>query len=229
MKHMQCIVSKNNISLFHHILRQGVEYSCQLPQSIKEFLLTELELTPQQVEDEIRTVFLDNSPVDNLEEALLIPDCVLALGTAMPGLVGITMACSSPFSSFRDDISAARHHAADLANSRELGSLRVKLFSFVADMCGSGILKKGVFVTEEKLRGLLGELENNLGRELEKHLVSLSIDGRTVPVRTFLAQAGPQPTPQGTKETPAHSATELIRFTCRETTSSEHHADTTGN
>lgn len=118
------------------------------------------------VEGSVSTVFLDASPVDDIDAALVKPGCLVALSGAMPGLVGAVMRRKSPYASFRKAIS----HGGDAGAPAELGEggrpageealaghggrvspeesclVRLKLFNAVLRDMGSFVMERGVWI-----------------------------------------------------------------------------------
>lgn len=179
MIQIQCSLATSDASLFHHAFRRGVGFACRTDIGLRRFLLQELGLTDEQVECDIKTVFLNNAPVDDFDAARVHDGDVLALGTAMPGLVGITMACSSPLSGFRNDISHAEKIPETMENDGAPGRITLKLFSFVGKMCSMNILTKGVEIPLPQLIELLDQP----GEHLTKQVLSLRMDEKPVSVR----------------------------------------------
>ncbi len=205
MRDIECIVTEDHASIFFHLLRKGVGCTCRTGSSIRCFLSETLGLTAEEAQCKIKTIFLDNSPVDDPDTTCIPDGSVLALGTAMPGLVGITMACSSPFSGFRDDISHVPRNTA--APSVPNGHITLKLFSFVADMCGRRVLSKGV---DAPVREMARFFKDNQ-TDLTKHLVCLRMDGELLPLDALLTRLS-----ETAQAAASAAGPPLVRLTCRE-------------
>ena len=81
----------NWISTFSQLLQQGIMVRIQAGWSIKKLLGEQLGLTPEYVDREIKTIFLDGQAVDDLEKSILANGSILALSGAMPGLAGASL------------------------------------------------------------------------------------------------------------------------------------------
>lgn len=129
----------------------GVLLPLPRPMSVARWLVQELGLEPEYVAREIGAAFLDGRPLDDFEAAMLHPGATLAVGAAVPGLVGISLNRGSPLACFRHDISqgsAAEGHAEQGA-----GEVRLKLFNFPARALGARLAARGAGVTVAQFAG----------------------------------------------------------------------------
>ncbi len=110
--------------------------------SVRELLVDQFHIAPGYLEKEIKIVFLDASPVDDLDGAVLRDGATLALSGAMPGLVGAAMR--------RDGLSWMRagitHHETRADRPVGPGVIFVKLFNRVMEDLGESFLRRGVTV-----------------------------------------------------------------------------------
>lgn len=119
-----------------------------VPRSVLGFLIEDVRLTPEYVQQRITTVFLDDHVVDVLENAMLRKGSRLALSAAMPGLVGATLRRSGPYAAMRAEITRTAEHELD-ARSRATTIVHVKLFNLLIDEIGPAILERGVLLERE--------------------------------------------------------------------------------
>ena len=124
-----------------HPLQKGFFLEGVSGMSVRNFLNDVLEFDDDFVEGSVRTIFLNNSPVDGIDETYLKDGDRLALGSAMPGLVGIVMGRDNPFKSFRSDISA---QDGGQETERKPIQVSVKLFSSLAVETRDAVLGRGV-------------------------------------------------------------------------------------
>ncbi|HKI82544.1 MAG TPA: hypothetical protein VKA04_12920, partial [Pseudodesulfovibrio sp.] len=94
-----------------------------------------------------------NSPVDNLDETYIKDGDRMALGSAMPGLVGIVMGRDNFYKSFRSGIAVKDHTKSDAGPAR----VSMKVFSTLAVESGRGLLGRGILVDAALLAGFLRE------------------------------------------------------------------------
>ena len=118
------------------------------PRSVLGFLIEDVMLTPEYVQQRITTVFLDDHVVDLLENAMLRQASRLALSAAMPGLVGATLRRSGPYAAMRAEITRTAEHELD-TRSRATTIVHVKLFNLLIDEIGPAILERGVLLERE--------------------------------------------------------------------------------
>jgi len=76
---------------FFPLLRQGFMVRARVGCSIKTMLCEQFGVSPEYMEDRIKTIFLDGKTVDDVDSAIIKDGSTLALSAAMPGLVGATL------------------------------------------------------------------------------------------------------------------------------------------
>lgn len=135
------------------LLQKGVGIPAPSGTSVGDFLEQILGLTPQYIDTDVRTIFLNCSPVDDIDAVHVKDGDVLSLSAAMPGLVGIAMGRNTPVSGFRSDISAK--DCGEVPKGDAL--ITVKLFNLVAREVGPEILSRGVIVSAGALKSALGD------------------------------------------------------------------------
>lgn len=135
------------------ILREGVDVSVRPGRTLRQTMTEDLGLCPECVEERIQTVFLDGSPVDDIDSDHATHGCTLALAGALPGVAGIAMRRGSPVGVFREGITHGAGHD-DNGAGGALG-LTLKLFNSVALECLGWVLEQGVLVRAARLLELL--------------------------------------------------------------------------
>jgi len=121
--------------------------------TLRETLTQDLGLSPDYVERRVQTVFLDGSPVDDIDADHARPGGTLALAGALPGVAGIAMRRGSPVGVFREGVT---HHDATEPPAMERSlPLTLKLFNIVAAECLALVLARGVDVRPGRLAELL--------------------------------------------------------------------------
>lgn len=130
------------LPLLQHRFMMKVDVGC----SVRDLLVAQFEISPEYVEDRIKTIFLDSKPVDDIDAAIVENGSALALSAAMPGLVGATFRKQGVFSIFRSGIS---YHTTNNKSTLYPGILTLKLFNAILTELGPSFLKKGVFVFQK--------------------------------------------------------------------------------
>lgn len=128
---------------FRPIFQEGFLFQCQVGQSIEDFLLRQLSLKKEFVEERISTVFLDGQCVDDISLAILKDDCVVAFSSALPGLVGATLRRSGFYACLRDSIT---YRTEDKSVDTRQGIITIKIFNLLMDDLGPVFLKKGIII-----------------------------------------------------------------------------------
>lgn len=124
-----------------HPLQKGFFLNGVSGMSVRGFLHEALRFDDAYIEGSVRTIFLNNSPVDDIDQTHLSNGDCMALGSAMPGLVGIVMGRDNPYKSFRSDISA---RDGEQEAARKPIRISVKLFSSLAVDTRDAVLGRGV-------------------------------------------------------------------------------------
>ena len=145
---------ENAISSWNYLLQKGFALTGVSGMSVRSFLREVLCFDDAFIESTVRTVFLNNSPVDDLDETCIKEGDRMALGSAMPGLVGIVMGRDNPFKSFRSDIDAKK--AASSASAVPV-TVSMKVFSTLAVEVGRDVLKRGILVDPAMLAVFLAD------------------------------------------------------------------------
>ncbi len=140
------------VRTFKALLQRGVALRV-VPRSVLGFLVRDVGLTPEYVQQRITTVFLDGQVVDVLEDAMLREGSRLALSAAMPGLVGATLRRSGPYAAMRAEITRATEHEVH-ARSAGTAVVHVKLFNLLLDEIGPLLLDRGVLLEREAIIAL---------------------------------------------------------------------------
>ena len=149
-----CLKS-DRIHRFFSLLQHGVMVRTRVGCSIRMLLCNEFGLSPEYVEDRIKTVFLDGKPVDDVDSAIIKDRSTLALSAAMPGLVGATLRRGGELASLRSEIT---YREEKKTLSRRDGMVILKLFNLLLNELGPTFLKEGVLVRGEDLKSLLMSL-----------------------------------------------------------------------
>lgn len=163
---------------WYYPLQKGFLLAAVSGMSVRQVLNSILQFDDAFIEDRVRTIFLNNSPVDNIDEAFLKDGDRMALGSAMPGLVGIVMGRDNPFKSFRSDISAQE---GGQSGSRTPITISMKMFSTLAVESGTDILERGVLFDTNELADFLEEKVGDILDVGGKDGAAFLADLRTTP------------------------------------------------
>jgi hypothetical protein len=138
---------------WNYVLQKGFFLDGVSGTSVRQFLHEALGFDDDFIESTVRTIFLNNSPVDDLDDTFIKDGDRMALGSAMPGLVGIVMGRDNFYKSFRSGIAVKDHSRSEAAPAR----LSMKVFSTLAVESGRGLLARGILVDAGLLAGFLRE------------------------------------------------------------------------
>lgn len=133
----------------------GVWVLARPGESLRGFMASSLGFPASYIEGSVSTVFLDASPVDDIDAAVVRPGCLVALSGAMPGLVGAVMRRKSPYASFRKAISHAGESVEEgeaaggdrlTGDPEEACLVRLKLFNAVLRDMGRLVIERGAWI-----------------------------------------------------------------------------------
>jgi len=130
--------------LFQKGLRVDIETGC----TVRSLLLDQWHLPVEVVTKRISTLFLNGKPVDDMDEALVRDGAVLALSSAMPGLVGAVMRRGGFYASLRNGIT---YHETATKVDVHKGTITVKLFNLLIGELGPLFLQRGFRVFRRDL------------------------------------------------------------------------------
>ncbi len=135
------------------LLQSGFYEKSPYGQPIGVFLKNLPGFTPSYIAEEIQTIFLNGTPVDDLETPLVTDNSVIALSAAMPGLAGAIFR--------RNSLHAALRRTPPVSNTQEQHtdtiSTKLKLFNSVGKERGPDLFTRGVNVTTLTLSNYLQE------------------------------------------------------------------------
>lgn len=147
------------IPLFFEFLQHGFMVKVQVGCTIKTLLCDQLGVSPEYIEERIKTIFVDGRTVDDVDAAVIKDGSVLALSASMPGLVGTTLRRGGHLASFRSLIT---HREEGNATSRRNGMVVLKLFNLVVKELGPDFLCRGIWVRGDELEDFLKSRADDL-------------------------------------------------------------------
>jgi hypothetical protein len=184
-RHVQLEVVADSIPMFFELLRSGFSADVTVGCSLEHMLCNQMNIAPDYLRNRVQTVFLNNSPVDDLASAAVPDGAVISLSAAMPGLNGAVMRRGGPLSEMRRSIS----HASDEVCSQPFpGRITLKLFNLIARELGSRFLTRGIVVSSKTLGDLLKRQTRNFWQGVKL----AEIDGSRHPVDQLILYEWPE-------------------------------------
>jgi hypothetical protein len=146
------------------LLQHGCFVKVRVGCSLRELLCGQFNISPEYLRDDIKVLFINFSPVDNVDTAIVRDGIILALSAAMPGLVGAAMR--------KDGLSWMRSSItyAEQAEEREEseGVIQLKLFNLVMADLGESFLRRGVYVRTDVLADFLGRFPDDFLKKFRR-------------------------------------------------------------
>ena len=160
------------ISKWRPLFWQGVLLKVEVGITLRKLLTCGLGINRQFVDERIRTVFLNGHPLDDIKSAFVDDGAHVALGGALPGIVGIAMQRQSPVRFIRHNIN---FRSEDVPIKLKIGEVTMKLFNEIAVALDRVILRRGIIVEVGTLLGYLNEPEGILRVELSGKVSTLTV------------------------------------------------------
>ena len=179
-------VAPSRVKTFHFLLQQGLRIETPLGGSVQDFLVRQLGMDPEVIDEKIQTIFLNGKVVDDPVQAFLTDGALLALSGALPGLVGATMRRGGFYASLRDPIT---FQGGPGFQGSQKGAIVLKLFNILLKDIGPQILENGFMIEESKLLDFLRGNESKLADECQIR----DGDGIEIPVRDLLIARSAEP------------------------------------
>ncbi len=167
-----------DLSLFHHLLRQGLQATVHLGTSVQQVLTQDLHIPQERVDRDIQSIFLNGHPVDDLDTVISTPESVLTLSAAMPGLVGACLRRGGTYAKLRQAISW--HEEPQRMEKIKLGIIKVKLFNLMVSVLGPILLSRGLWVETERLANVLDSEQGY------RSVYSVQVNGEKKGIRDLL-------------------------------------------
>jgi hypothetical protein len=179
-------VAPSKLRTFYFLLQQGLRIKTPVGGSVQDFLVRQLGLNPEVIDEKIQTIFLNGKAVDDPGQAFLTDGASLALSGALPGLVGATMRRGGFYSSLRDPIT---FQGGPGFQGSQKGAIVLKLFNILLKDLGPQILENGFMIEESKLLDFLRGNESKLADECQLR----DGDGIEIPCRDLLIAPSEEP------------------------------------
>ena len=133
-------LSQEGMDKFTALLQSGVEIETTAGEPLLQFLEKIPGFTPEYIDNDIQTIFLDGTAIDDVHAPLTDTETVIALSAAMPGLSGAIYRKNSIHSPLR---SVHHHYDATKVEEKTI-SIYLKLFNSIARDRGAEMLRQGV-------------------------------------------------------------------------------------
>ena len=157
-------VTPSKLRIFHFLLQQGLRIETPVGGSVQDFLVRQLGLNPEVIDEKIQTIFLNGKAVDDPGQAFLTDGASLALSGALPGLVGATMRRGGFYSTLRHPIT---FQGGSGFQGSTKGKIVLKLFNILLKDLGPRILENGFMIEESKLLDFLRGNESKLADQCQ--------------------------------------------------------------
>ena len=162
------------------LLAKGFLVQTRTGGTLSDLLCDQLGIDAGYLKNRVQTLFLNNSPVDDVETTIVADGDVVALSAAMPGLAGATLRKGGFYARLRHGIS---HQIKDTEEIEEhTGIVTIRLFNVVAKELGPVFMEKGVMVDGRALKSFL----NIAWPALTSPVYTLSVDGEEIAMPVLL-------------------------------------------
>lgn len=145
------------------LIQKGCYVKVECGKTMRDILCRQFCISPEYVRVDIKVMFLDYSPVDDIDSAIIKDGATIALSAAMPGLVGAAMR-KDGLSWMRSSIT---YHEDDENSLEKPGLVQIKLFNQVMADLGASFLKRGVYVKSRYLLAFLERFASDFWQALQ--------------------------------------------------------------
>lgn len=142
-----------------YLTQSPSQVSADIGDSMMNFLTKRLDFDAEYIDAQVKTIFMNGKPVDDLDAASIPADARIALGAVAPGVAGMMMARNSPISGMRSGIT---YHNTESVQTITEGTVTLLLFNAVMEDKGLQILKKGITIPAEKLERAVEEVPESI-------------------------------------------------------------------
>lgn len=136
-----------------YLLQEGFRVYGDVNISVRAVLRNVAGLDDEFIDRRLSTIFLNGKCVDDIDSAIVTDGSVLALSSAMPGLVGSSLRRGGMYRSLRSGVT---FRADGEAGTKTTGSVEIRLFNSVIPSLGSLFLERGVVIDRGALLMFLG-------------------------------------------------------------------------
>lgn len=152
-RELRIVMKRADAGVFMPLLQEGFMVRCKTGVTIEDLLREGFGIARDYMEKRLSTVFLDGQCIDDIDSAIVHSGAVLALSSAMPGLVGATLRRKGILASMRASITH-RGETGQTASAGE-GFVTIKLFNILAGELGPVFLARGIYVKAAGMKDFL--------------------------------------------------------------------------
>lgn len=142
-----------------YLTQSPSEVPADIGDTMMNFLTQRLEFDEEYIDAQVKTIFINGKPVDDLDTASIPANARIALGAVAPGVAGMTMCRNSPISGMRSGIT---YQNTEPTQKITEGTVTLLLFNAVMENKGLQILKKGIIIPAEKLEQTVEEVPESI-------------------------------------------------------------------
>ncbi|KAF1075448.1 hypothetical protein [Halodesulfovibrio sp. MK-HDV] len=144
---------------WRYLTQSPSEVTADIGDSMMNFLTQRLEFDAEYIDAQVKTIFINGKPVDDLDTASVPADARIALGAVAPGVAGMTMVRNSPISGMRSGIT---YQNTEPVQKITEGTVTLLLFNAIMEDKGLQILKKGITISAGKLERAVEEVPESI-------------------------------------------------------------------
>jgi hypothetical protein len=177
---VELFIAPGTAPMFATVLQAGARIAARPNETLGAFLNRLPGFTQEYIVNEIQTIFLNGTAIDNLESPLTGDNPTLALSAAMPGLAGAIFRKNSFHAALRTTV--CEHHSSSAASA----TVTLKLFNSIARDRGPALLREGVAINANSLLTFF-EINPTLSGHIRRGRLD-SRDGNYNDLTEFLAR-----------------------------------------
>jgi len=141
---VQITIEQESFSLICALLSYGFKLEVQVGCSLLDMLCNKIGINEKYLNEKVQTVFLNGKVVDDFSDEIVKDESVIALSSAMPGLVGAVFRKGGILASMRSKHIPQKKH--ESINNYSIGHVTLKLFNLIASDLGADFFRKGICI-----------------------------------------------------------------------------------
>ncbi len=173
MGHLVIRIAEEAMNRFISLLQSGVTVETSTDESILTTVQKLEGFTEQYIADEVQTIFVDGTAIDDIFALIDKDTRVIALSAAMPGLSGAIYRRNSIHAALRSVQQEAGKHG----EAAVPVTLSIKLFNAIARDRGPELLQRGITMDAESLLNFF-----NVREWISHYISALWLDNQQVPL-----------------------------------------------
>jgi len=179
-------IESDDFSHFWALLSYGFKLEVNVGCSLFDMLCKQIGINENYLNEKVQTVFLNGKAVDNFYDENVHDASVIALSSAMPGLVGAVFRKGGILAPMRSE--NVSHKETEPMNHHNIGHVILKLFNLIASDLGADFYQQGICIEGQHFSRYI-QLKQAV---LEKRCKKITVNGKDCTIGDLFSLCRPQ-------------------------------------